>query len=158
MKNSAELVEGLSARAVPPLANVGLGVTILTRAQQKWPGSEPMDWLEHQSYGWKVACHHWWGLSSQVLLDSCFIETLLIFQSANKLPNTRVASTNHFAEFAMPTFAGIICLWQASLNCIVAIPNTMSKARCPTMSSSRITDPSRLKLVPHLGKQEQALD
>uniref|UniRef100_A0A915IB53 Uncharacterized protein n=1 Tax=Romanomermis culicivorax TaxID=13658 RepID=A0A915IB53_ROMCU len=29
------------ARAVPPLANVGVGVTIQTRAQQKWSGSGP---------------------------------------------------------------------------------------------------------------------
>uniref|UniRef100_A0A915JKY4 Uncharacterized protein n=1 Tax=Romanomermis culicivorax TaxID=13658 RepID=A0A915JKY4_ROMCU len=39
---------------VPPLANVAIGVTIQPRAQQKWTGSEPMDWLEHQSYGWNV--------------------------------------------------------------------------------------------------------
>uniref|UniRef100_A0A915IW21 Uncharacterized protein n=1 Tax=Romanomermis culicivorax TaxID=13658 RepID=A0A915IW21_ROMCU len=29
------------ARAVPPLANVRVGVTIPTRAQQKWPDSDP---------------------------------------------------------------------------------------------------------------------
>uniref|UniRef100_A0A915J905 Uncharacterized protein n=1 Tax=Romanomermis culicivorax TaxID=13658 RepID=A0A915J905_ROMCU len=33
--------------AVPPLANV-------TRVQQKWPGSAPVDWLQHQFYGWNV--------------------------------------------------------------------------------------------------------
>uniref|UniRef100_A0A915J9M6 Uncharacterized protein n=1 Tax=Romanomermis culicivorax TaxID=13658 RepID=A0A915J9M6_ROMCU len=38
------------AGAVPPLANVGVGVTIPTRAQHKWPGSGPVDWLQHQSY------------------------------------------------------------------------------------------------------------
>uniref|UniRef100_A0A915HNB3 Uncharacterized protein n=1 Tax=Romanomermis culicivorax TaxID=13658 RepID=A0A915HNB3_ROMCU len=38
------------AGAVPPLANVGIGVTIPIRAQQKWPGSGPLDWLQHQSY------------------------------------------------------------------------------------------------------------
>uniref|UniRef100_A0A915KYM2 Uncharacterized protein n=1 Tax=Romanomermis culicivorax TaxID=13658 RepID=A0A915KYM2_ROMCU len=39
------------AAAVPPLANVEVGVTIPTRAQHKWPGSGPLDWLQHQSYG-----------------------------------------------------------------------------------------------------------
>uniref|UniRef100_A0A915JPM3 Uncharacterized protein n=1 Tax=Romanomermis culicivorax TaxID=13658 RepID=A0A915JPM3_ROMCU len=43
------------AVAVPRMANVGLGITIPTRAQQKWPGSGPMDWLQHQSYGRNVA-------------------------------------------------------------------------------------------------------
>uniref|UniRef100_A0A915HFA9 Secreted protein n=1 Tax=Romanomermis culicivorax TaxID=13658 RepID=A0A915HFA9_ROMCU len=37
--------------AVPSLANVGVGVTIPTRAQQKWPSSGLVDWLQHQSYG-----------------------------------------------------------------------------------------------------------
>uniref|UniRef100_A0A915I991 Uncharacterized protein n=1 Tax=Romanomermis culicivorax TaxID=13658 RepID=A0A915I991_ROMCU len=32
--------------AVPPLANVGVGLTISTRAEQKWPGSGAMDWLK----------------------------------------------------------------------------------------------------------------
>uniref|UniRef100_A0A915LBW2 Uncharacterized protein n=1 Tax=Romanomermis culicivorax TaxID=13658 RepID=A0A915LBW2_ROMCU len=49
------------AVAVPPLANVGVGVIIPTRAQQKWLGSEPLDWLKHQSYQWNVACHHTTG-------------------------------------------------------------------------------------------------
>uniref|UniRef100_A0A915IAJ8 Secreted protein n=1 Tax=Romanomermis culicivorax TaxID=13658 RepID=A0A915IAJ8_ROMCU len=39
------------ARAVPPLANFSLTVTILTRTQQKYPGSVPMDCLKHQFYG-----------------------------------------------------------------------------------------------------------
>uniref|UniRef100_A0A915JHJ9 Uncharacterized protein n=1 Tax=Romanomermis culicivorax TaxID=13658 RepID=A0A915JHJ9_ROMCU len=45
-------IEGLpgGARAVPPLANVRVGVTMPTRAQQKWPGSELMDWLKQKSY------------------------------------------------------------------------------------------------------------
>uniref|UniRef100_A0A915JU52 Uncharacterized protein n=1 Tax=Romanomermis culicivorax TaxID=13658 RepID=A0A915JU52_ROMCU len=56
MSGSKSVVFGLvgflgGARAVPPLANVGVGVTIRTRAQQKWPGSEPVEWLNHQSYG-----------------------------------------------------------------------------------------------------------
>uniref|UniRef100_A0A915KCV9 Uncharacterized protein n=1 Tax=Romanomermis culicivorax TaxID=13658 RepID=A0A915KCV9_ROMCU len=42
------------AVAVPPLANVGVGVTIPTKAQQKWPGSGPVDWLKHQSYGCNI--------------------------------------------------------------------------------------------------------
>uniref|UniRef100_A0A915KUF0 Uncharacterized protein n=1 Tax=Romanomermis culicivorax TaxID=13658 RepID=A0A915KUF0_ROMCU len=42
------------AGAVPPLANVRLGVTISTRAQQKWSGSECVDWLKHQSYGCNI--------------------------------------------------------------------------------------------------------
>uniref|UniRef100_A0A915L3T4 Metalloendopeptidase n=1 Tax=Romanomermis culicivorax TaxID=13658 RepID=A0A915L3T4_ROMCU len=37
-------------QAVQSLANVGVGATIPTRAQQKWPGSGPVDWLQHQSY------------------------------------------------------------------------------------------------------------
>uniref|UniRef100_A0A915IMU9 Uncharacterized protein n=1 Tax=Romanomermis culicivorax TaxID=13658 RepID=A0A915IMU9_ROMCU len=39
------------AGAVPPLANVGVFVTIPTTAQQKWPGSGPLDRLQLQSYG-----------------------------------------------------------------------------------------------------------
>uniref|UniRef100_A0A915KLT5 Peptidase S1 domain-containing protein n=1 Tax=Romanomermis culicivorax TaxID=13658 RepID=A0A915KLT5_ROMCU len=34
-----------------------IGVTIPTKAQQKWPGSGPEDWLQHQ-YGWNVVCYH----------------------------------------------------------------------------------------------------
>uniref|UniRef100_A0A915KS97 Uncharacterized protein n=1 Tax=Romanomermis culicivorax TaxID=13658 RepID=A0A915KS97_ROMCU len=37
-------------RGAPPLANVRIGVTIWTTAQQKWPGLEPVDWQKHQSY------------------------------------------------------------------------------------------------------------
>uniref|UniRef100_A0A915IWL4 Uncharacterized protein n=1 Tax=Romanomermis culicivorax TaxID=13658 RepID=A0A915IWL4_ROMCU len=36
------------AGAVPPLANVRVGVIILTRAQQKWLGSRSADWMNHQ--------------------------------------------------------------------------------------------------------------
>uniref|UniRef100_A0A915JIW4 Uncharacterized protein n=1 Tax=Romanomermis culicivorax TaxID=13658 RepID=A0A915JIW4_ROMCU len=32
------------AGAVPPLAIVGVGPTIPTETQQKWPGSEPVPW------------------------------------------------------------------------------------------------------------------
>uniref|UniRef100_A0A915JCF2 Uncharacterized protein n=1 Tax=Romanomermis culicivorax TaxID=13658 RepID=A0A915JCF2_ROMCU len=34
---------------VPALANVRVGVTISTRAQRRKLGSEPTDWLKHQS-------------------------------------------------------------------------------------------------------------
>uniref|UniRef100_A0A915L2C0 Uncharacterized protein n=1 Tax=Romanomermis culicivorax TaxID=13658 RepID=A0A915L2C0_ROMCU len=44
--------------AVPSPANVGVGVTIPTRTQQKWPGSEPLDSEKHQSYRWNVVYHH----------------------------------------------------------------------------------------------------
>uniref|UniRef100_A0A915HQ11 Uncharacterized protein n=1 Tax=Romanomermis culicivorax TaxID=13658 RepID=A0A915HQ11_ROMCU len=40
------------AGAVPPLANVRVGVTIPTKCQQKWRGSESMDGLKNQFYGW----------------------------------------------------------------------------------------------------------
>uniref|UniRef100_A0A915IJZ5 Protein MAK10 homolog n=1 Tax=Romanomermis culicivorax TaxID=13658 RepID=A0A915IJZ5_ROMCU len=40
------------AGAVLPLAKVVVGVTIPTTAHQKRPGSEPVTWLKHQSYGW----------------------------------------------------------------------------------------------------------
>uniref|UniRef100_A0A915JFW9 Uncharacterized protein n=1 Tax=Romanomermis culicivorax TaxID=13658 RepID=A0A915JFW9_ROMCU len=33
-------------------------VTIPTRAQQKFLGSQPMDSLKHQSYGSNVVCYH----------------------------------------------------------------------------------------------------
>uniref|UniRef100_A0A915KSD8 Uncharacterized protein n=1 Tax=Romanomermis culicivorax TaxID=13658 RepID=A0A915KSD8_ROMCU len=45
------LLKPSGAGAIPPLANVGVGVTIPTNAQQQWPGSEPVDWLQRQSYG-----------------------------------------------------------------------------------------------------------
>uniref|UniRef100_A0A915IBP4 Uncharacterized protein n=1 Tax=Romanomermis culicivorax TaxID=13658 RepID=A0A915IBP4_ROMCU len=34
----------VDAGAVPSLASVGVGVTILTRPQQKWLGMEPIGW------------------------------------------------------------------------------------------------------------------
>uniref|UniRef100_A0A915I5B0 Uncharacterized protein n=1 Tax=Romanomermis culicivorax TaxID=13658 RepID=A0A915I5B0_ROMCU len=57
--------------AVPPLANVWVGVTIPTRAQQKWSGlgpvdwlgSAPVDWLQHQSYGCNI-CIGWGKVAS----------------------------------------------------------------------------------------------
>uniref|UniRef100_A0A915K189 Uncharacterized protein n=1 Tax=Romanomermis culicivorax TaxID=13658 RepID=A0A915K189_ROMCU len=39
------------ARAVPPLAYVGVCVTMPARAHRKRPGSETVDWRKHQSYG-----------------------------------------------------------------------------------------------------------
>uniref|UniRef100_A0A915K8N3 Uncharacterized protein n=1 Tax=Romanomermis culicivorax TaxID=13658 RepID=A0A915K8N3_ROMCU len=38
-------------RPVLSLANVWVGLTMPTRGQQKWFGSEPVDWQKHQSYG-----------------------------------------------------------------------------------------------------------
>uniref|UniRef100_A0A915HVQ5 Alanine--glyoxylate aminotransferase 2, mitochondrial n=1 Tax=Romanomermis culicivorax TaxID=13658 RepID=A0A915HVQ5_ROMCU len=42
------------ARAVPPLANVWIGVTTPTKAQQELPCSGPIDRQNHQSCGWNV--------------------------------------------------------------------------------------------------------
>uniref|UniRef100_A0A915KJS3 Uncharacterized protein n=1 Tax=Romanomermis culicivorax TaxID=13658 RepID=A0A915KJS3_ROMCU len=75
------------ARAIQPWASVEVGVTmpqpgldkncgvwnqflgatqrapgrcdhLATRTQQKWPGSEAINWLKHQSYGWNAVCYH----------------------------------------------------------------------------------------------------
>uniref|UniRef100_A0A915K3I1 Uncharacterized protein n=1 Tax=Romanomermis culicivorax TaxID=13658 RepID=A0A915K3I1_ROMCU len=56
LQSGVSMLKGFlgGGRAVPPLANVGVSVTVPTRAQHKYPGSRPMDWLNHQSYAWNV--------------------------------------------------------------------------------------------------------
>uniref|UniRef100_A0A915JH12 Uncharacterized protein n=1 Tax=Romanomermis culicivorax TaxID=13658 RepID=A0A915JH12_ROMCU len=71
------------AGAVPPLTNVGVGVTILTRAQQKWSGSEPVDWPKHQCYEWNV--RRW------VQLDH-FGARFLLVRLVHKIPAPRAVT------------------------------------------------------------------
>uniref|UniRef100_A0A915JU54 Uncharacterized protein n=1 Tax=Romanomermis culicivorax TaxID=13658 RepID=A0A915JU54_ROMCU len=122
------MLKGLlgGATAIPPLDNVGVGVTIPNKSQQEWPGLEPVDWQKHQSCGWNVVCYHptytqnifisyklccktpdsYLAVESSNIFNSSKNDRIVTLNLAsfNKLFNDRLVFTNSWIKFLAKAF------------------------------------------------------